>query len=527
VRAVSLLAVVVSRADSASEHVGRRLRELGSWTERTDDSRPDGEGGGTVYRSTDTPVTLELRTFDPFHLRLDHPEAAFSTEPDALVFASRHSGDTGPLLTCHFTGNFGEAEYGGDDHAFAPAAPGLQRALVSAFDAYAPEGYEVGIECTHHGPTAVGVPSIFAELGSDESEWDDPEGARAVARAIRSLATDAVTGEPATDAVTGEPATDAVTGEPATDAVTDESTADAATGESGTDAITGESASQTVEEEPPTRHVFGVGGGHYAPRFERLLRETAWGVGHIASNWQLSELGDPAAGVETLERAMAASDASVVVAGEGGDDAAAALDAAGHRVVSETWVREVDDRPLAVVDAVESDICSVADGLRFGTVEVGDPSGYAVVDLPSDLLDAARRVDTEATRRAVFDRAVAVETDENGNRVGERAALPVGEAAAAALDGDQSLTDSDTPAAYDDLIDRLVDLLTREFETVERRDGRVRAERESFDPERARALGVPEGPKFGTLSNGVAVEVDGEMVTPGDVQSVEIQTFEL
>ncbi|MFB6244166.1 MAG: D-aminoacyl-tRNA deacylase, partial [Halobaculum sp.] len=176
-----MLAVVVSRADSASEHVGRRLRELGSWTERTDDSRPDGEGGGTVYRSTDTPVTLELRTFDAFHLRLDHPEAAFSTEPDALVFASRHSGDTGPLLTCHFTGNFGEAEYGGDDHAFAPAAPGLQRALVSAFDAYAPEGYEVGIECTHHGPTAVGVPSIFAELGSDESEWDDPEGARAVA----------------------------------------------------------------------------------------------------------------------------------------------------------------------------------------------------------------------------------------------------------------------------------------------------------------------------------------------------------
>lgn len=490
-RAVSLLAVVVSRADSASEHVGRRLRELGSWTERTDDSRPDGEGGGTVYRSTDTPVTLELRTFDAFHLRLDHPEAAFSTEPDALVFASRHSGDTGPLLTCHFTGNFGEAEYGGDDHAFAPAAPGLQRALVSAFDAYAPEGYEVGIECTHHGPTAVGVPSIFAELGSDESEWDDPEGARAVARAIRSLATDA------------------------------------ATGESGTDAVTRESAGQTVEEEPPTRHVFGVGGGHYAPRFERLLRETAWGVGHIASNWQLSELGDPAAGVETLERAMAASDASVVVAGEGGDDAAAALDAAGHRVVSETWVREVDDRPLAVVDAVESDICSVADGLRFGTVEVGDPSGYAVVDLPSDLLDAARRVDTEATRRAVFDRAVAVETDENGNRVGERAALPVGEAAAAALDGDQSLTDSDTPAAYDDLIDSLVDLLTREFETVERRDGRVRAERESFDPERARALGVPEGPKFGTLSNGVAVEVDGETVTPDDVQSVEIQTFEL
>ena len=475
------VAVVVSEADCASEHVAERLLALGEWDEHHDGDRPSDAGGGDYHRSLDTAVPLEVRTFADLHLRLSAPEDAFSATPRLLVFASRHSGDTGRLLTCHFTGNFGVAEYGGADRSFAPAAPGAQRALVAAFDAYAPDEYDVGVECTHHGPTDVAVPSLFAELGSDEAAWDDPAGAEAVARAIRSLATDAVTGAPASPSV-GD----------------------------------------------PPRHLLGVGGGHYAPRFERVLRETAWGVGHVASQWQLSELGDPEGHADTLARAAAASDAAAVLAGENGDAAAAALADTDLRVVSETWVRAVGDRPLGLVDAAESALCPVADGLRFGARRP-DPDGFAVVDLPTELVAAARRVDPEAARAAVFDHAVAVETTENGNRVGDRAALPTGTGddgdgsdAAAGGDGGDVLP---AAAAYDAVVDALVAVLREGYDEVTRADGVVTAERTAFDPAAARERGVPEGPAFGRLADGQPVEVDGQTVRPEAVATTDRETF--
>jgi len=194
-----VIAIVVSRADSASEHIGEHLLDLGDWERRDDPSRPDADGGGTYYRTDG----FELREFDDLHIYLDDPAAAFGggagdetndaasddtdETPEFLAFVSRHSGETGELLTAHVTGNFGPAPYGGEPDTLARAAPGAEKRVVEALAAHAPEGYDVGIECTHHGPTDTSVPSLFVELGSDEPQWTDADAARAVARAVLDL----------------------------------------------------------------------------------------------------------------------------------------------------------------------------------------------------------------------------------------------------------------------------------------------------------------------------------------------------
>ncbi|WP_148680524.1 D-aminoacyl-tRNA deacylase [Halovivax ruber] len=454
---MSVIAIVESRADRASVHICDQLRDLVAWNAREDETRPDADGGGTYYRTDG----FELRSFEALHLDLVDPAAAFSEEPDLLVFASRHSGETGPLLTAHFTGNVGPAEFGGEPNAFADAAPNALAELLAAYDRYAPDRYEVGMECTHHGPTAVGCPSLFAELGSDDEQWDDPEGAEAVARAILELR-----GVPAhrTDPETGRP-----------------------------------------------RQVVGFGGGHYVPRFERIVRETPWAVGHIAADWGLDELDDRDAVETVVRRAFAATDADVAVVEGTKPDLRSVIEELGHRVEREAWVREVDDRPLSLVDAVETALGPIADGVRFGDRET---EAFEVVSLPTDLVTTAEGVDPERTWDAVTAHAVAVETSNGGSRLGGRAAIPT--------DTDADRTARGLPRS---LVDALADVIRPEFERVSVTDAGVEVVETAFDPSLARDLGVPDGPLFGELASGEAVTVDGRQIEPEEVHERRTTQF--
>ncbi|MEF8851450.1 MAG: D-aminoacyl-tRNA deacylase [Haloarculaceae archaeon] len=489
-----MLAVVVSRADSASVHVGEHLREAADWTEHADATRSDGEGGEPVYRlggfegdttadPADAAAPVELREFDALHLETEGVADAFGRvddgperDPDLLVFASRHAGETGPLLTAHHTGNFGAAEFGGEDRALARACPGAHRRVLEALAEHAPEGYEVGMECTHHGPTDVGAPSMFVELGSGPGEWDDPDGARAVARAILDLRG-------------VDP-----------DLPGDEGSDGAADAEPG-------------EETADRRHLVGVGGGHYAPRFERVVRETDWAVGHVAADWSLEELGDPDSedGRAVLDAAFTASAATRALVDGDAPDVERAVEELGYRVVGETWVRETTGVPLGLVATLEDALGPVEAGTRFGdparavetpadaTAGPGAPAveDLVVAPLPGALLAEAQGIDADATRAAVADTALAFETTDNGARATGRAAF------ADAVDRER-------------LVDGLADVLAGEYE-VERTDDAVLAREAAFDPDRARTLGVPEGPAFGKLSAGQPVEVDGETVHPETV----------
>lgn len=206
-----MLGIVVSTADEASVAIGDQLRAVADWTAHTDDHhRTDG---------------AELVVVDQLHTELETPATLFSTPPALVAFASRHSGETGQLLTAHHTGNIGPAEYGGDPNTLARAAPAAHARVLAALDEHAPAGYDVGAECTHHGPSMVGAPSLFVEVGSGPDQWTADAPARAVARAILSLR--------------------------------------------------GVAADRQAAAQ--RRTVVGFGGGHYVPRLERVIRETDWG----------------------------------------------------------------------------------------------------------------------------------------------------------------------------------------------------------------------------------------------------------
>ena len=450
-----MLGIVVSRADEASVHIGDHLLDLADWTEHHDDSCPDGDGGGTVYRTEGA----ELREFDPLHLDLEATAAPFLSGEgavDLLAFASRHSGETGPLLTAHHTGNFGAADHGGVDGGLARACPAAHSRVLAAFEAHAPEEYEVGMECTHHGPSSVGLPSMFVELGSGPEQWEDADAARATAQAILDLRDAPADGE---------------------------------------------------------RHLLGLGGGHYAPRFTRVARDTDWHVGHVAADWCLDALYeryDADKRRAVLDRAFEQSRADhALLADEVPGDLRETVEALGYRVVTETWVQESDGVHLETVADAESAVGTVADGLRFGQpAQVDSPVAFTVRDLPADLLAECRGIDAPAVEAAVDAAAVAYDTEQAGSQVAGTVAIPDG-------------------AAYDRIIDALVGLVREAYDAVTREEEAVVVTERAFDPEKARSLGIPEGPAFGRLASGESVEVDGRHIDADVVRTERTHRFPL
>lgn len=219
-----MIAVVVSRVDEASVNIRDRLLEEDEFEERP----PSGDW--RVEWVGEDHVVVEV---EGMHLYLDGFDDRLRSAglyPGLIVFASRHSGDTGPLLSAHYTGNFGDADFGGEPGSLATPAPHALKHLLNFFEQEKPMDFEASLEATHHGPSELETPSMYAEVGSGEEEWGRRDAARAVARGILELGG-------------GVP--------------------------------------------EAKRVLVGVGAGHYAPRCTRLLLETDVAFGHVVPEYEL------------------------------------------------------------------------------------------------------------------------------------------------------------------------------------------------------------------------------------------------
>ncbi|TFG30788.1 hypothetical protein EU527_14020 [Candidatus Thorarchaeota archaeon] len=166
----------------------------------------------------------------------DHLEANFDAE--VFIFCSRHRAESGkPALLVHSTGNLGEdASFGGNPNELSISAPSLvSKALKKLYSEREERNlydFDVTLEVTHHGPTSMDTPLVFVELGSTEEYWVHKEGARAVSAAIL----------------------------------------------------------ECIYEPLECEAVIGFGGTHYASKFNKLVLEKGYTVGHMAPKYVLNDI---------------------------------------------------------------------------------------------------------------------------------------------------------------------------------------------------------------------------------------------
>jgi D-aminoacyl-tRNA deacylase len=102
----------------------------------------------------------------------------FSEESDLNLFITRHeSASLMKCFSCHSTGNFSKAEYGGKDYCLSISNSIMQSTcLLKLKELLKPLKLTklAVLEATHHGPS-INSPCLFLEIGSTEEEYNNKE----------------------------------------------------------------------------------------------------------------------------------------------------------------------------------------------------------------------------------------------------------------------------------------------------------------------------------------------------------------
>lgn len=125
---------------------------------------------GNIYRGKD----FDLVIISSPVISADWLEEEY--DYDGYIFLSKHAAESGILaLTCHNTGNFSDANFGGNNRQVSIPHPYIQKSYIqNIWNARSKfSEFQITIEATHHGPTALNKPALFIEIGTTEKEWND------------------------------------------------------------------------------------------------------------------------------------------------------------------------------------------------------------------------------------------------------------------------------------------------------------------------------------------------------------------
>ena len=176
--------IISSSQDIASMNIKNEILSISEWEE--------------IDTFFDVPVYKNQSMKDLFLITLEdkailhenlveqiHDE--INITPTQAIYISRHRSKTGnPTLTTHPIGNYGKAEFGGKERTLSTSHPYLMTQILRNIHALAKKEkmiHQVCFEVTHHGPY-MSIPTLFAEVGSSQTEWEKRYPAHIVAQSV-------------------------------------------------------------------------------------------------------------------------------------------------------------------------------------------------------------------------------------------------------------------------------------------------------------------------------------------------------
>jgi len=155
-----------------------------------------------------------------------------------IIVLSKHASAAGKKsLTVHSLGNFGKAEYGGEEGKLCKTNSNIcanyLRALNKKKEENKLEDFQVCMEVTHHGPF-IDKEVVFIELGSSITEWTNKDLAKIIAEVVI------------------------------------------------------ESTNTLIEG----KTFIGLGGTHYAPEFTKLILRENYLPGHLCPSYALEKIDE-------------------------------------------------------------------------------------------------------------------------------------------------------------------------------------------------------------------------------------------
>jgi D-aminoacyl-tRNA deacylase len=260
----------------------------------------------------------------------------------------------------------------------------------------------------------------------------------------------------------------------------------------------------------PGIRLIGFGGTHYAARQTEIATGSTGAFGHMAHSREVPALD---AEMVRLMRDRTRADAAyidrkVVPVPEQRrlEEILAGLDLP---ILSEGEIRSLAGIEWGSYLAIRRMAGEITPGSRCHVNALTGRGEPVRVDLDPDLVGEAVKSDEKTFFRSLGQMPV-VHLSAGGMRV-----LP------------SFLTFTpDAPRLINDLITLCVKLITVSEHTVVEGD-RLIIRRVRFDPERARAYGIPRGPLFGQLSAGRSVEVHGRVITPAMVETCSVKEIHI